>query len=206
VFSFVFRARLLITEVFSGQYFLEFKPKWLVQSPTAPPKSKRCRTCALAAKTKAYAKTVDTLKSPFCPLDLTSKIPEDIARAACLISLTTEVNSTRLIRWLSTTQLLHHLRDIQYRLDRTGVLDANNNDINLRIAMTLRDCTAFVRFPDNPDDDALLVEARLGDLDLKGEGKEQYWRATEQGLIDGGWYEGIEDEAHRQPLTCHLSR
>ena len=28
---------------------VEFKPKWLLQSPSAPPKSKRCRTCALKA-------------------------------------------------------------------------------------------------------------------------------------------------------------
>ena len=28
---------------------VEFKPKWLLQSPSAPPRSSKCRTCALKA-------------------------------------------------------------------------------------------------------------------------------------------------------------
>ena len=49
------------------------------------------------------------------------------------------------------------------------------------------------------------VEARLGDLDLKSQGKKEYWRKTELSLIEEGWYEGQESEEKRQPLVCQLS-
>ncbi|KAE9970303.1 hypothetical protein EG327_010311 [Venturia inaequalis] len=42
---------------------IEFKPKWLAQSPTAPPNSVRCRTCALSA--------FRNKKRQACPLRLT---------------------------------------------------------------------------------------------------------------------------------------
>lgn len=197
---------VLITEVFSGQYFVEFKPKWLVQSPSAPADSKRCRTCALAARTKANARPGETLKSPVCPLDLISADISDVERAAGLFPATTQVNKERLIRWLRSTRLLQRLRDIQDKMDSKGVLDADTDDPNLLVAMTLRDCTVFVRFPDDPSNDDSAVEARLGDLDLKGKGKEEYWKSLERALIEEGWYEGKEKAEDAQPLTCSIGR
>ena len=46
-----------------------FKPKWLAQSPSAPPGSRRCRTCALAARRDT---AIDRL---ICPLALFSGNP-----------------------------------------------------------------------------------------------------------------------------------
>ena len=48
---------LVITDMSprSEDLVLEFKPKWLAQSPTAPPAAKRCRTCALRARQKGRA-------------------------------------------------------------------------------------------------------------------------------------------------------
>lgn len=157
--------------------------------------------------TKSNAKSKASLKSPVCPLDLISDDEADVRRAAELLFATkpTKVNADRLVRWLQRTQLFRNLQDIQYTLDRKGVLVANT-DVNLRVAMTLRDCTAFVRFPENPDEDDAQVEARLGDLDLKGEGKEAYWRDIEQDLINNGWYEGREVGSNPEPSTCHLAR
>lgn len=49
------------------------------------------------------------------------------------------------------------------------------------------------------------VEARLADLDMKNwEAKLGYWRATEQELIDGGFYEGRE--VPRVQTFCLLER
>ncbi|KAF2492803.1 hypothetical protein BU16DRAFT_91095 [Lophium mytilinum] len=55
---------------------IEIKPKWLLQSPTAPPFAIRCRTCALraqrAAKGDARRLMMDNGETPFCPLTLVS--------------------------------------------------------------------------------------------------------------------------------------
>jgi inositol-pentakisphosphate 2-kinase len=72
--------------------------------------------------------------------------------------------------------------------------------------MTLRDCTVFVRFPDDPTHDDWAIEARIGDLDLKSTRKLEYWQSLERALITEGWYEGTEQPELAQPLTCALSR
>jgi len=102
--------------------------------------------------------------------------------------------------------MLHRLRDIQHDLDQKGVLEADADDENLLVAMTLRDCTVFVRFPEDPQRDEWDIEARIGDLDLKSKGKEQYWKSVESSLIKEGWYEGTEKQEDAQPLTCSLFR
>ena len=68
--------------------------------------------------------------------------------------------------------------------------------------MTLRDCTLYLRVP---DDDTEEIESRIGDLDLKSPNKAAYWKSVEQPLIDEGWYMGLEPQEDWQPLTCHLS-
>lgn len=62
----------------------------------------------------------------------------------------------------------------------------------LQLAMTLRDCSCFVRIPADGDGGGDgEVEARLGDLDRKnGEEKLGYWREMERGLVEGGFYGG----------------
>jgi len=62
-------------------------------------------------------------------------------------------------------------------LDTVGVLQGDALDDNLRAAMTLRDCTVFVRFPDNGNNEK--IEARLGDLDVKSVEKMSYWKDTD---------------------------
>ena len=78
------------------------------------------------------------------------------------------------------------------------------DDEDFLLAMTLRDCTVFVRFPSEGRSEE--VEARLGDLDLKSREKKEYWRRSELELIEDGWYGGKESEEIRQPLVCQLSR
>jgi len=52
--------------------FFEFKPKWLVQSPSAPAEAKRCRTCALREMRRAAKVISGRGDRDFCPLDLLS--------------------------------------------------------------------------------------------------------------------------------------
>jgi len=178
----------------------EFKPKWLVQSPTAPCDSRRCRTCALAAMRGKGA--------GFCPLDLVSDDRSSIGRAIDAIpSLRNEPIWVRhrARDVMISSGILPHLRDLQRKLDPTGVLKLRENEVpdDFLVATTLRDCTMYVKIEVEGDGKGT---ARLGDLDIKKpkEGKLKYWKDVEQRLVDGGWYEGRE--VRRVRTNCRLER
>ena len=66
----------------------------------------------------------------------------------------------------------------------------------------------ILQIPNRKDKDGAHIEARLGDLDLKTPdgGKGDYWRETEQQLIDEGWYTGTETTpAPKGRCVCLLS-
>jgi len=54
----------------------------------------------------------------------------------------------------------------------------------------------------------IIVEARLGDLDLKEPEpvKIAHWRETEQVLIDGGWYSGAAQLPDGDVVPCRLDK
>ncbi len=186
---------------------IEFKPKWLAQSPSAPKYAVRCRQCAKVARTNAErARNGEPLQKSFCPLDLITCTNEDSHRAAEALTWSGIHHETffRLHEWIKDDSLLRHLRDLQELLDPIGVLENDKNDENFRAAMTLRDCTVFVRIAD-PDNYTDVIEARIGDLDLKSPDKAEYWKETENALIDEGWYTGTEPVQYQQPMTCQLS-
>ncbi|KAE8447134.1 hypothetical protein EG329_011118 [Mollisiaceae sp. DMI_Dod_QoI] len=207
---------LLITDMTPGlgdAEVIEFKPKWLTQSPSAPKGAKRCRQCAITARrNQEFAKKnlPGEILKEFCPLDLVSGCPKDIVYAAkillapepCLPSV------DRFVDWIINSDLLVHLRDAQASLDKVGPLTADPNDWKYRVAMTLRDCTVFVRFPENKDDDKKKIEARIGDLDVKSTEKAEYWKRTEEELIREGWYMGTEQVTTAEPrgIVCRLGR
>jgi len=187
---------------------VEFKPKWLVQSPSAPKNAKRCRQCAFTARHNAQrTRTGKPLVKNLCPLDLVSKSQRDRLIAARQIlspPQPTHAALMRMTRWLETNTLLERLRAYQVLLDKKGPLNPDVDGEDFLLAMTLRDCTVFMRFQDIDDPNA-KIEARIGDLDLKSKDKKQYWVSTEKALIDEGWYTGTEPHELWQPLTCHLS-
>ena len=211
---------------------LEFKPKWLAQSPNAPASAARCRNCARealkrskkAAKAKATSTstptaitpTVTSTNSPHvksqpirCPLDLLECAVDPSALSRSVDSLATlssvplsPSHRRRLARWLQSNTLLLRLRDLQASHDRTGPIAAEAHDSDFQLAMTLRDCSCFVRIPADSDG---AVEARLADLDKKNwEAKLRYWQATERELVDGGYYHGTEEPG--QLTSCLLER
>jgi inositol-pentakisphosphate 2-kinase len=108
---------------------------------------------------------------------------------------------TRLSDWLRSNTLLPKLEELQRDLDDQGPKVSNVDDIKFLAAMTLRDCTVFVKFF---DDRLREPEARIGDLDLKRPGKMAKWQEDENALIDEGWYTGTE--AHTQLNNCLLNK
>ena len=182
--------------------FFEFKPKWLAQSPTAPPESRRCRTCALRTMKKGS-------KPGLCPLNLVDK--EKITTAVCRIMgldprrlqdhSCSEMDMLGRIRdFLLKDPLLRRLRQLQTIKDPNGVLRAKVNSPDLLAAMTLRDCTLYLKVGQSS------IDARLGDLDLKtGKGKAEYWRGLERQLIDEGWYTATEKERSVGENLCQLA-
>ena len=182
--------------------FFEFKPKWLAQSPSAPSQSKRCRTCALRVMKRGS-------KPGLCPLNLVDK--DQIATAVCRIMgldprrlqdySGSELEMLRRIRdFLLKNPLLRRLRQLQMDKDPHGVLRANLISSDFLAAMTLRDCTLYLKVGQSS------IDARLGDLDLKtGKGKAEYWRGVERQLIGEGWYTATEKEKTAGETLCQLA-
>lgn len=179
------------------QLLVEFKPKWVVQSPSAPKDSRRCRTCALRLKKGGG--------TGFCPLDLVSGEAARVRRAVALLLPKRQPKSFEvLLSWeeekealgevvvefLLKSELLTVLKRVQSELDPDGPLGEMGG--RFLDAMTVRDLTVFLRV----DMDTREVDCGIGDLDMKTRdgGKETYWRGTETGLIEGGWYKGREGE------------
>lgn len=196
---------MLVTDMScSDEYFkfFEFKPKWLTQSPSAPRESKRCRTCALRAMKKGG-------KPGLCPLNLMDKdkIPIAVCRVMGLNPLRLLDYSGpegdmlgRIQSFLLEDPLLHRLRQLQMDKDPKGVLKADAISQDFLAAMTLRDCTLYLKIGQGS------IDARLGDLDLKtGKAKAEYWRGLERQLIEGGWYTATEKENTVGDNLCQLT-
>ena len=140
---------------------VEFKPKWLAQSPSAPQGARRCRTCALMTRRsvvvgKEQEGQVSKMKgkggSEFCPLDLVANDEIRVTRAVegILINgrstiLEDENLKDSIVKFLRTSGLLQRLRDIQVKLDPNGVFKADATARSFLTAMTLRDCSLFLR-------------------------------------------------------------
>ncbi|KAL9001497.1 MAG: hypothetical protein Q9169_000072 [Polycauliona sp. 2 TL-2023] len=198
---------LLITDMrYDGSHAsTEFKPKWLVQSPSAPPDSKRCRTCALRAlrdvKNNAKVRSYGPEPSDFCPLTLVSGDKdliypslEPILLKAIGAPLDILGFADLTLLYFQNLRLFKVLRDLQAEKDPKGILEVDPSNVDFMTAMALRDCTFFLKIPNQNEQDGARIEARLGDLDLKTPdgGKEDYWRETERQLINEGWYTATE--------------
>ena len=201
----------LVTDMSSGNddYYagVEFKPKWLAQSPSAPAGSQRCRTCALRAMKSA---TEEHAAAGFCPLSLVSHDIFKISTALSSIISTSkhcvgfpEPARTALLKSLYKTGLLESLKNLQVQEDPRGVLRTDPSSPGFLTAMTLRDCTLFLRVPRSGQGN---IEARFGDLDLKtpNGGKAEYWKRLENKLIDEGWYTGTEERPNPNGNSCLL--
>lgn len=196
------------------QILVEFKPKWVVQSPSAPANWRRCRTCALRFQKRGG-------KPNLCPLDLSSQEDSRVRNTLQHILPSVPPKNLQLrpgeswedakkviedhtTDFLVSSELMPLLKRLQLEMDPLGPIEvAREGSQNYRekfvTAMTVRDLTIFLRIDLDGG-----VEARIGDLDLKtGEaGKWDYWSKVEQTLIADGYYAGTEKEALEKGIWC----
>lgn len=188
---------------------IEMKPKWLLQSRSAPRDSLRCRTCAVRLHRRLLDPAYDSAYLP-CPLLMASDNWEDRNDFVSQLLPDDKLDEwyvAPLMRWFKATpgqtsgpkRLVAHLRRVQQQLDAEGPLEAGVDDEDFRLAMTLRDCSIFLRVLKRDDGQAPKVVAKIADLDKKNsEAKTAYWRRTEEGLLTGGAYAGrYKVDAHR---------
>ncbi|KAI0453252.1 inositol-pentakisphosphate 2-kinase-domain-containing protein [Xylaria acuta] len=171
-----------------GYSVLEFKPKWLAQSPIAPPNAKRCRTCAREAfrnnQKRAEGHAVST---PICPLGLVHEDPAVVVDTIeRLTPEWTRSNRKRLSDAFERSGILKKLRELQTKGDPDRALLDDPSDPDFGLAMTLRDCSCYVRMPCDINED---VEIKLADVDKKNwKEKQTYWQESHWNLVNNGWY------------------
>ncbi|PQK12146.1 hypothetical protein BB8028_0003g07640 [Beauveria bassiana] len=208
----------------ASRILVEFKPKWLSQSRSAPARAVRCRQCALelqrmlskvpAAPASGGIAAFAPERKP-CPLALVDEeAPSAVASpfriAPQLLDAPERENLQTSLERILQDPFLDGLCAQQEELDTTGPLRANPDDEKFGIAMTIRDCTCFALIPRNdaargPED----IKIRLGDLDWKDpQTKIRHWRGTEQSLIDGGFYTAdwilCDGKYYHPPTLCLL--
>ncbi|KNG48151.1 inositol-pentakisphosphate 2-kinase protein [Stemphylium lycopersici] len=179
---------------------LEIKPKWLAQSPNAPSGAIRCRTCAMQVSVPKNR------ASYICPLQVLhgdSSIIRPWAHATVTRQFGNESPSQAVISTMvegivayltvgDGVDLLRHLLQLQSTLDPWGVLcrpkqESELFDYNLRLAMTLRDCSLFIKINYNVGG-ITGIESKLGDLDFKSAEKIVDWMDKERQLLNEGAY------------------
>lgn len=134
----------------------EFKPKWLSQSPDAPPNAERCRTCAI--------KQMRNQPVTWCPLQLSARhnLKEFFT---CLNA----IRADDIARFFMQDSLIDLLVIAQ---DSGSVFDPPS--ARLLNAMSARDITIIVEGPE--------LKVKIVDLDPKSLDTVAKWRALETGL------------------------
>jgi inositol-pentakisphosphate 2-kinase len=137
-----------------GEVLMEFKPKWLVQSHSAPEGWKRCRTCALRAQKNAIQRVKGQREEVgLCPLDLASLDQARVRRAVSFIVTANHAEEgrdlsrlrERLTSFLLESTIIPRLKMLQGGLDRAGVLTADVTSQEFLMATTIRDCSIYVK-------------------------------------------------------------
>lgn len=137
---------------------VELKPKWLIQSPSAPSKARRCRTCAFRDMKRADSTPLDSRssttapvvippgKAQFCPLDLTSSDRKDMKRTIRQIfpSLLPERIVT-IAGALYQHPILQKLLSLQRIHSDVGLNGPPSGSKETSLSMTLRDCSIFLK-------------------------------------------------------------
>ncbi|KAH6653876.1 inositol-pentakisphosphate 2-kinase-domain-containing protein [Truncatella angustata] len=187
-----------------GDLGLEFKPKWLAQSPIAPGDAVRCRTCAREAwrnhEKQAEGKST---KTPVCPIGLVDPDPAHVLYTVELLAPDWSPSEQHRLRdAFSGSGIFQKLRDLQVRGDPGDTMFTNPQSEGFGLAMTLRDCTCFVRMSRTGEGE---VEIKLADVDRKNwESKAEYWQHSHTNLVDNGYYHGTESP--RMATKCVLER
>jgi len=201
---------------------VEFKPKWLTQSPSAPKKAIRCRQCAKELHNYILEpdldKPIPTMAKP-CPLTLGKDVTRSHARTKSawrllplLDTLGERAHLSATLNLLRDEAAFKILRTAQEENDRVGPLRADKSDASFSLAMTLRDCTCFAQITRRASkgrDSMRPLKVRFGDFDMKSPAfRLDYWRSVEEDLINGGFYTAdwiyCAGSYYRPPTSCVL--
>ncbi|OAL36660.1 hypothetical protein AYO20_03992 [Fonsecaea nubica] len=188
-------------------WLVEFKPKWLVQSPSAPVDARNCRTCALNAMRRKAGAHQGRGDSGFCPLDLLADEHAVLKRTLANIwPLENGIDDFVTVFAEKVQPALRHLQTLQKEYGCVALDDfLHPAGKDFGVAMALRDCSVFLalRRSTNAGDGGVdVVDVKLADLDLKTAegGKIHKWATMEQELLDGGWYQSLDGS------DCWMSR
>ncbi|KAM5351440.1 hypothetical protein ACJ41O_004163 [Fusarium nematophilum] len=201
----------------TNHILVEFKPKWLSQSPSAPRNAIRCRQCAMELfnflRDPSPSRQSPELKP--CPLTLNNPdAPSVISSPFRFAPKLACMSDNKLVRELlaktANHQVIRDLRWLQNFADSNGPLGAQKHDPMFSLAMTVRDCTCFVQMnlgPNVPPEQRLRL--RLGDFDLKDtEVKFNRWCQAESDLIDSACYTAdwilCNEKYYHPPTRCLL--
>lgn len=203
----------------SQSLLVEFKPKWLSQSPSAPKNAIRCRQCAKELHSyvtePGLKRPVPTQAKP-CPLTLgrdnATRAGTDSSRRLVphLDKLGDHLSST--LDVLRDEEAFECLRRAQENNDMVGPLGADKCDSKFALAMTLRDCTCFALVSTQASKSRASrrpLKVRFGDFDMKiPEFRLDYWRRVEEELIEGGFYTAgwlyCDKTFYTPPTNCVL--
>lgn len=151
---------------------VELKPKWLVQSPSAPSRARRCRTCALRDMKRLTPQESTTApvivppgKALFCPLDLTSSDKKDMQRTIRHIFPSLLPEKVDMIAGaLYQHPILQKLLSLQRIHNDVGLHGASPGSKETSLSMTLRDCSIFLKVSNPPAPHGIkIVEAYEAD-------------------------------------------
>ncbi|PNY27922.1 Inositol-pentakisphosphate 2-kinase [Tolypocladium capitatum] len=171
---------------------IEFKPKWLSQSPSAPEAAVRCRQCAMELRNLVKDPSRDRKlpeRKP-CPLALVNEdapwqANSPFRLAPQLAGIGSDEHYREALRSIANHHAIRELKAQQDLHDKLGPLYAERSDPCFIIAMTLRDCTCFAQIHRRKQS----IKIRMGDFDWKDPVvKFDRWRGAEEELIDGGFY------------------
>ncbi|POR34102.1 Inositol-pentakisphosphate 2-kinase [Tolypocladium paradoxum] len=171
---------------------IEFKPKWLSQSPSAPKAAIRCRQCAMELRNlvKDPSRDRNLPERKPCPLALVNEdapwqANSPFRLAPQLAGIGGDEHYREALRSIANHHAIHELKAQQNLHDKLGPLYAEPSDHYFIIAMTLRDCTCFAQIHRRKQS----IKIRMGDFDWKDPVvKFDRWRGAEEELINGGFY------------------
>jgi inositol-pentakisphosphate 2-kinase len=170
---------------------LEFKPKWLLPSPSAPNNALRCRTCALNGMRKAQGKVPGRGDAGFCPLKLLAREENVLKEALQRLNPTSSAIFLRdFIDKVQPALRFHQRLQLQY--PRVGLEDFLAPDESKELDLALRDCSFFLVVE---VETSYIKDIKFADLDLKTPNAEKLvrWANIERSLLDSGAYLTADD-------------
>lgn len=191
---------------------VEFKPKWLSQSPSAPKNAIRCRQCAMELRNlvKDLSRNKARPEQKPCPLALISSDSPWPVRSPFRMAPHLENQGSKefyleALGAIPTHPAIRDLKAQQDIHDTVGPLYAASSDPFFPLAMTLRDCTCFAQIHKCTPS----VRIRFGDFDWKDpQVKFERWRGVEEELIEKGFYTAewilCDGAFYRPPTLCLL--